>query len=254
MIYMRVIAITNQKGGVGKTTTAANLGVALSQAGGKVLLVDADPQAHLSVSLGFPDVDPCLYNVMKGEVTPESILIELAPGLHLLPSDITLARADFELTGQPGRDFLLKEILHTLDGDLNYVLIDCPPSLGLMTINALTAASEVLIPLQAEYLPLRGIAQLVEAIELIQTRTNPTLRISGVLFTRYQKRKVLARETEEQALAYFGSAVLSTKIRECVSLAEAPGNGQHIFDYAPRSHGAEDYRALAREIQDRGRQ
>ncbi|MFA5674402.1 MAG: ParA family protein [Methanoregulaceae archaeon] len=250
---MRTIAITNQKGGVGKTTTAANLGVALAKGGARVLLIDADPQAHLSVSLGYPDIDPSIYDVLTGQAPPESVLITLAPGLHLLPSDIPLARAEIELAAQPGRDFLLKEMLRALDGDPEYVLIDCPPSLGLMTINALTAASEVLIPLQAEYLPLRGITQLIEAIEMIQARTNPGLAISGVLFTRWDGRKVLSRETQDQALAFFGGSVLDTRIRECISLAEAPGNGKSIFDYAPKSNGAQDYMDLAREIIARGR-
>lgn len=248
----RTIAITNQKGGVGKTTTVANLGIALAMAGNSILLVDADPQAHLSVSMNCPDADPNLYDVLARRTAPKNVLTSLGTGVDLLPADITLARADMELIGQPGKDFIMKEALQTMSGSHDYVLIDCPPSLGLLTLNALTAASEIMIPLQAEYLPLRGISQLIEAIDLVQNRTNPGLVISGVLFTRWDGRKVLTRETQDQALAYFGNIVLDTRIRECVSLAEAPGNGQHIFQYAPKSNGAADYTALAREVIGRG--
>ena len=248
----RTIAITNQKGGVGKTTTVANLGVALSLAGKSVLLVDADPQAHLSVSMGCPDADPNLYDVLTRGVSPDKVLVNLGKGVDIIPADITLARADMELIGQPGKDFIMKEVLHDLDCNPDFVLIDCPPSLGLLTLNALTAATEIIIPLQAEFLPLRGISQLIEAIDLVKNRTNPGIVISGVLFTRWDGRKVLTRETQEQAAAYFGEVVLDTRIRECVSLAEAPGNGQHIFQYAPKSNGASDYVDIAREVMARG--
>jgi len=245
---MRVIALSNQKGGVGKTTTVVNLGAALARARKRVLLLDADPQAHLSISLGCPDATPCLYDVLTGRAGAKDVIRSMGGRLDLLPADITLARADMELAGQPGRDFILRDAIEGLNGEHDYILIDCPPSLGLMTLNALTAAHEVIIPLQAEYLPLRGIGQLIEAIDLVRKRTNPALYISGVLFTRWQKRKVLSRETEAQAKAYFGAAVMDTRIRECVALAEAPGNAQNIFQYSPKSHGAEDYRALAREV------
>ncbi|HPD97038.1 MAG TPA: ParA family protein [Synergistales bacterium] len=243
----RTIAVINQKGGVGKTTTAANLGVALARSGKNVLLVDADPQAHLSVSLGHPDAEPSLYEVLTGKGSLQDVAVSVEKGVDLVPADITLARADMELSWQPGKDFILREVLASAS-ERDFTLIDCPPSLGLLTLNALTASDEVLIPLQAEFLPLRGISQLIEAIDLVRSRTNPGLSITGVLFTRWDGRKVLSRETLEQAGTCFGNALMKTRIRECVSLAEAPGNGQHIFDYAPRSNGASDYLDMAHEV------
>lgn len=250
----RVIAIMNQKGGVGKTTTTANLGAALAARGQAVLLIDADPQANLTVHL---DVDPrrierSLYDVLRGDFSlAEAVQTTSTDGLALVPSHIDLSGAELELSSAMGRETILKEALRErLENGPppDFVLIDCPPSLGLLAVNALTAATEVLIPLQAEWFAMQGMAKLTEVITLVRRRLNPVLRILGIAPCRVDTRTRLATEVLEEVRGFFGDRVLRTRIRTNIRLAEAPGHGQTIFEYDPLCHGAQDYRTLAAEI------
>ena len=245
---MRTIAITNQKGGSGKTTTAVNLGACLAQLGKKVLLVDLDPQAHLTSSLGIKahELEQAVYELLKGEATLGEVLIARGK-LRVIPSTIDLSGADIKLSGVPGKEFLLKEALDKAK-DFDYILIDCPPSLGLMTLNALTATREVFIPLQTEFLALQGLSKLLETIKLVQKRLNKDLAIGGIVATRFDRRKNLNREVVAKIKDYFGDKVFDTLIRDNISLAEAPSYGQTIFEYAPRSYGAQDYLSLTKEV------
>ena len=240
------IAISNHKGGVGKTTTAINLGAGLHKLGKKVLLVDLDPQANLTQSLAIAEPIQTIYGALKGSYPlPE---LEILPGLNLVPSTLDLSGAEIELSSEAGREYLLAEILEPIRGDYDYILIDSPPSLGLLTINAFTSAGSVLIPLQAQYLALQGLSKLLEVVEKIKRRLNKALEISGVVVTQYDSRKVLNRNIAETIEAHFKSQVFKTKIRDNVALAEAPTQGLDIFRYSPKSYGAEDYLALAEEI------
>jgi chromosome partitioning protein len=252
----RIIAIMNQKGGVGKTTTAANLGAALALRGLEVLLIDSDPQANLTVHL---DVDPrqiegSLYDVLRGEAPIGDVITKTSTsGLSLIPSHIDLSGAEMELSSAMGRETILREALRThlrRDGARteDFVLIDCPPSLGLLSINALTTADEVLIPLQTEWFAMQGMAKLTEIIGLVRRRLNPTLSVLGIAPCRVDTRTRLASDVLEEVRAFFGDRLLTTRIRTNIRLAEAPGHGLTIFEYDPTCHGAEDYRALASEI------
>jgi chromosome partitioning protein len=249
---MRIIALANQKGGVGKTTSTMNIGAGLNKLGKKVLLVDLDPQAHLTYSLGIEahELDKTVYELLKGETTLEEVLIYRGEGLKLIPSTLDLAGAEIELSGIAGREFLLKEALDGLRG-FDYVLIDCPPSLGLLTLNALTTTQEVYIPLQTEFLALQGLSKLLETIEVVKKRLNRKLEITGIIGTRYDGRKLLNRGVIDKIEGYLGDKLFKTLIRENISLAEAPSYGQTIYEYKPDSHGAEDYLNLCKEIIER---
>jgi len=246
---MKIIAIVNQKGGVGKTTTVVNLSVALSQLGKRVLAIDIDPQAHLTYSLGIQahQLEKTIYEVIKKQIPVADVLIK-RNGVTLLPSSLDLAAADVELAGVPGREFLLQEAVGELPKEYEYIMIDCPPNLGILTLNALTTAQEVFIPVQCEFLALKGMTKLLQTVDLVKERLNKKLQITGVIGTRFHKGKSLHKEVKINLKEHFGDKVFNTLIRENISLAEAPSYGQSIFEYAPNSHGAEDYLKLSKEI------
>jgi chromosome partitioning protein len=246
----RAIAVANQKGGVAKTTTVHALGVALAALGDRVLLVDLDPQASLTYSLGIdpnaqrPTVHDCF---VRG--APASDVLMKAGDLALLPSSVDLAGSEVHLLSRTGREHVLRKVLEPVRGDYDVVLIDCPPSLGVLTINALTAADDVLIPMQCEALSQRGVSQLIDTITDVREFTNPRLRVAGVVATMYDRRTTEDRRVLESVTATCGLLVLEPPIPRSVRFAEAPGAGRSIFDYAPTCHGAEDYAALAQEVQ-----
>jgi len=247
----KIIAISNHKGGVGKTTSTLNIGAALQRMGKKVLLIDLDPQANLTQSLGLMDHTPTIYEALRGEAQLDPI--EVLPGLDVITSTLDLSGAEVELSSEPGREYILKELLEPLRNSYSYILIDSPPSLGLLTINAFTAAQEVYIPLQAHYLALQGMNKLQEIVERVGKRLNKGLRIGGVFVTQYDQRKVLNRNVAETIREHFPAETFRTAIRDNVALAEAPTQGVDVFRYAPKSTGAADYQALAKEIDKRNK-
>ncbi|MGC8805677.1 MAG: ParA family protein [Candidatus Ratteibacteria bacterium] len=265
---MTCIAMINQKGGVGKTTSVVNLGAGLSLLGKKVLMIDLDPQAHLTYSVGIKahELSKTVYHVLRGDISVAEALIERPITAKLefskqsemkgifciLPASLDLSGAEFEFGGIAGREFLLKECLSEA-GNFEYVFIDCPPSLGLLTLNALTTADEIYIPLQTEFLALQGISKLLETVEVVQRRLNQQIKLTGIIGTRFDGRKRLNREVVEKIKDYFGNAVFNTLVRENISLAEAPGFGKTIYEYKPDSYGSEDYFHLCLEIIERSK-
>lgn len=245
----KVISISNHKGGVGKTTSVINIGVALNSQGKSVLLIDLDPQANLTQSLGIEDPAATIYGALRGEYKLKPV--EIMARLDVVPSTLDLSGAEVELSGEAGREYILREILEPVRSSYDYILIDSPPSLGLLTINAFTASDEVLIPLQAQYLALRGLTKLMEVIEKIQRRLNKDLKVGGVFITQYDGRKVLNRDIATTIEEHFKDLVFETRIRDNVALAEAPAQGLDIFRYNPKSYGAEDYLSLSKELLNR---
>ncbi|MGH2348774.1 MAG: ParA family protein [bacterium] len=253
----RVVAVANQKGGVGKSTTAVNLAAALALAGRHVLLVDLDPQGHSTSGLGTPsaDIQTSIYDVLiLGTALQSMLLPSRVRGLDVAPSTIDLAGGEVELAGMPSREFRLRDALRGVRDWYDLVLIDCPPSLGLLTINALVAADEVLIPIQCEYYALEGLARLADSVELIRPQLNPALEIGGVLLTMYDSRTNLSEQVAAEVRRHFGSKVFQTVIPRSVRLAEAPSFGQPVVTYDPTSKGAAAYVALAREVEARAGQ
>jgi chromosome partitioning protein len=248
----RVIALANQKGGVGKTTTAINLGAALAEHGKRVLLVDMDPQGALSVGLGLNPLtlEKTLYNLLMEPKRDAAAVItgSKIDGLDLLPSNIDLAAAEVMLVGEVAREQALARVLRPLRKRYDFLLTDCPPSLGLLTVNALTAADGVLIPLECEYFALRGMALLMDTISKITERLNPNLEIVGILATMYDARTVHGREVLGRVEDAFGDQVFRTVIGRTIRFAEAPVAGQSILTYAADSSGAAAYRELAKEV------
>lgn len=243
----RIISVANHKGGVGKTTSVSSLGASLAELGRRVLLVDLDPQGNLSQSLSVPQTGRTLYEAMReGKDLPQ---VQVRERLWVCPSSIDLVSMDLELSTLPGREYRLRELLSPLDFD--YILLDCPPSLGLLTINALSASGEVLIPLTPEALPAKGLGTLLEVVRKVEEGLNPDLHLGGVLITRYNRRKI-NRIVEEYLRETFGSLVFQTKIRENVDVSEAPLQGTDILSYSPKSPGSQDYRSLALEVEERG--
>jgi chromosome partitioning protein len=244
----RVFLVASGKGGVGKTTSAINIGAGLQKAGKKTLMVDLDPQGNLTVSVGIEtrDLNLTVFEMLKGECAAVEAIIQR--GYDVIPADIRLSGADMELSAIPGREMLLKEALAPLSGDYDYILIDCPPNLGLITLNGLTAAKEIFIPLQAEFLALNGMAQLMNTVNAVQKRLNPQLNVTGIITTLYDSRKNLNKEVLEKIRSYFPNKVFNTLIRDNVALAEAPSYGNDIFEYKANSKGAENYAALCVEI------
>jgi len=251
---MRRIAFMNQKGGVGKTTCTANLGAALAERGGETLLVDIDPQANLTVHLGADPhaIQKSVYDVLTGNRTLGASLVEVRPRLHLLPANIDLSGAEIELVNAVGRETILRdalnEYLETCRTPFDFLLIDCPPSLGLLSLNALTAVEEVFIPLQTEFFALQGMAKLLEVVDLVKRRLNPSLQVTGIIPCLFDARTRLAAEVVEEIRRFFGPKVFGTVVRRNVKVAEAPSHGKTIFEHDPASAGAEDFHRLAAEI------
>ncbi|MBR2571686.1 MAG: ParA family protein [Clostridia bacterium] len=249
----KIIAITNQKGGVGKTTTAVNLSACLAEAGKNTLLVDADPQGNASSGLGKPgDPQKSLYQVLIEELPAhEALTGTCMERLHLLPSSIELAGAEIELVSVTGREKLLREALAPIEKDYDYILIDCPPSLGLLTLNALTAADSILVPIQCEYYALEGVGQLMNTLTLVRKRLNPALTVEGIALTMLDGRTNLGIQVVNEVKKYFRDRVFSTIIPRNVRLSEAPSHGLPISLYDSRCTGAQAYRELAAEVIDR---
>jgi chromosome partitioning protein len=248
----RVIALCNQKGGVGKTTSTINLGAALTEFGRKVLLVDFDPQGALSVGLGIQphQLDRTIYNVlMESAVALDDAMLKTnVPGMDLVPSNIDLSAAEVQLVGEVAREQTLARVIGPAIPDYDYVLIDCQPSLGLLTVNALTAADAVIIPLECEFFSLRGVALLIDTIEKIRERLNPRLHVEGILATMYDSRTVHGREVFARVVEAFGETVFDTVITRTVRFPETTVAGEPITTWAPSSSGALQYRALAKEV------
>ena len=256
---MKIIALLNQKGGSGKTTSSINLGAGLAKLNQKILLIDLDPQAHLTYGLGLMahELDKTVYSLLKGEAALKNILIQ-RDRLSVIPASIDLSGAELEFSGIAGKEFLLRDSLKGLRG-FDFVFIDCPPALGILTLNALTTAQEIYIPVQTEFLALQGISNLLQTVAVVNKRLNKRLKVTGIIGTRYDQRKILNRQVIDRIRDHFGAKLFTTMIRECIALAEAPSFGKTIFENRPRlrsngiatSHGAEDYLKLSQEVIER---
>ena len=258
---MRSIAIINQKGGVGKTTTAVNLSAALAATGQRVCLIDLDPQAHATLHLGIAPLQDqrSIYDVLTADVAIDQVWQQASDQLWVVPSHIDLAAAEVELAGVVGRELILRDKLALVQEQFDYVFIDCPPSLGILTLNALAAVDEVFLPLQPHFLALHGLSKLLKTIDLVARRLNERLRLSGVVYCMYESGTRLAAEVTQDVEDFFREAcqpntpwadaqTFHTRIRRNIRLAEAPSFGKSILTYAPASNGAEDYQQLAQEV------
>jgi len=246
----RIIAFVNQKGGVAKTTSAINVGAGLALAGKKVLMVDLDAQGHLTFGLGVSahKMDNTIYEVFKEGIDASQAVLNVAGRYDIIPADIRLSSLEMELSAIAGRELILKEALEQIEAQYDYILLDCPPALGLLTLNGLTAAKEVFVPIQAEFLALHGMKQLLQVIELVRKRLNPALSLAGVITTFYDRRKLLNQQVQEKIITTFGDKSFKTMIRNNVALAEAQAFNLDIFAYKPTSNGAKDYKDLIDEI------
>lgn len=247
----RIIAIVNQKGGVGKTTTSINLAAALSDLGQRVLLIDIDPQGNASTGLGIPRAqrEKTIYNVLtEGLSMDEAIAPTQLERLFILPSHVDLAAAEMEIGQKDGRTRILRDAIAAATSKFDYVLIDCPPSLSLLTVNALSAARSVIVPLQCEFFALEGLSQLLQTVEMAKSSINPNLAIDGVMLTMYDSRNRLSAQVAADVRKHLGRAVFETVIPRNVRIAEAPSFGQPVTHYAPASRGAKAYVALAAEL------
>ena len=251
----RIIAVANQKGGVGKTTTSINLSACLAEAGQKVLVVDVDPQGNTTSGLGVDknNVENTIYEMMLGECTvEESILKDVLENLDVMPSNVNLAGAEIDLIGVDEREYILQKAMEKVRDNYDFIIVDCPPSLSMLTVNAMTASDTVLVPIQCEYYALEGLSQLIHTINLVKQRLNPDLEMEGVVFTMYDARTNLSLQVVENVKENLKQTIYKTIIPRNIRLAEAPSHGIPINLYDPKSAGAESYRLLADEVIHRG--
>ncbi len=247
----RVIAIANQKGGVGKTTTSINLSAALAEKGKKVLVIDADPQGNTTSGFGIEknELENTIYELLLGECSVgDCIIKDAASGVSVLPSNVNLAAVEVELIDADKREFILKKEIDWIRDDYDFIIIDCPPSLSMLTVNAMTTADSVLVPIQCEYYALEGLSQLIYTVNLVKERLNPELKIEGVVFTMYDARTNLSTQVVDNVKSVLNQKIFDTVIPRNVRLAEAPSFGMPINKYDPKSAGAESYLALAEEV------
>lgn len=242
----KIFSLLNHKGGVGKTTSTINIGAGLVELGKKTLLVDLDPQANLSLSLGATRPPQTIYEAMRGE--SELMPVPVKENMDVVVSTLDLSGAEMELINEAGREYILRELFAPIREEYDYIIIDCPPSLGLLTLNALTCSDFVIIPLQTEFLALQGLAKIKQVIDKVKFRLNKQVEMAGVIATMYDSRRVLNRDVVEIIHKYFGDKVFDTYIRDNIALAEAPAQRKDIFDYNPKSPGAQDYLELCREF------
>lgn len=242
-----IIAVINHKGGVGKTTSALNIGHGLAKFHNqKVLLIDLDSQANLTRAVGIQGAETSIYHALTGKT--ELPIHSVNDNVDIIPSGLELSFADLELSGEMGREFILKNLLKDKTEQYDFVIIDCPPSLGLLTINALTTAKDIFIPLEPEFLSMYGLENMTVMIDQVKTKLSPSLSIRGVFLTKFESRIILHQKAHEAALAHFPDTLLKTSIRKNIALAEAPSAGEDIYTYSPQSNGAEDYKAITKEV------
>ena len=253
----KIISLANQKGGVGKTTTSINLAAALAKQGERVLLIDADPQANTSSGLGIEirELDSTIYECLVNGIDPHQAIVATSmKNLSVIPSHIDLVGAEIEMLNMEHREQLLKNIITKVREEYDYILIDCSPSLGLITVNALTASDSVIIPVQCEFFALEGIAKLLNTIKIIKSKLNPALKIEGFLLTMFDNRLRLSNQVYEEVKRHFGDLVFNTVIARNVRLSEAPSHGVSVLEYDPSSKGAKNYMSLAKELIARNKQ
>lgn len=247
----KIICISNHKGGVGKTCSTGNISAGLAKEGKTVLMIDLDPQSNLSQSFGLQDVDTSIYDVLKGREKISDLICPITENLDIVPSSLDLSGAELELASVPGREVILKSAIEEIIGKYDYIIIDCPPNIGILTSSALTAADEVFIPVQSQYFSVKGLAKHTDVINLVKKNLNKNLKIGGMFTTLYESRTVLSQDIAESLEENFKDIIFKTRIRRNISLAEAAANNVDIFRYNNRSIGAEDYANLCLEILNR---